>query len=128
MLNVAETKTAPSSRKGKDAKAAPAPASAPEAAPAPAPATSKPTGIVKGVAMPDASRVGGGSTKYPWSTMVPGDAFFVAGAKIETFYSLTSSAKKKHGHNFVARKCKGGLFGQADVDGVGVWCLELNKG
>jgi hypothetical protein len=125
MLNVAETKTT----KATSSRAKDAPETAPAAAPAPvAVAPAKGIAIAKGVALPDASRVGGGSTKYPWATMVPGDAFFVAGAKIETFYSLTSTAKKKHGHNFVARKCKGGLFGQADVDGVGVWCLELNKG
>lgn len=110
MLNITETKAASTS--SRSAKAAPAPVVA------------KGITVAKGVALPDASRVGGGASKYPWATMVPGDAFFVPGAKIETFYSLISSARKKHGHNFVARKCKGGLFGRLDgVDGVGVWCL-----
>jgi hypothetical protein len=75
--------------------------------------------IRKGVPLPETARRGGGVAKYPWEAMNPGDMFFVPGAKIETFYTLTSTAKKKYRKAFKAAKLT-----EEGVAGVGVWCLE----
>lgn len=125
MINIAETKASSSSSssrrvnedKAKDKASAPVVATE-----APSPSPSMGIAIAKGVALPDGGRSGG--SKYPWATMVPGDAFFVPGARIETFYSLTNTEKKKRPYDFITRKCNGSLFDQGDVDGVGVWCLS----
>ena len=71
--------------------------------------------LEKDVPMPSRAS-GGGKPKYPWSSMEEGDSFFVAGAKIETFYTLTSTARKKYNANFVARKWQ-----EDGVNGVRVW-------
>jgi hypothetical protein len=68
------------------------------------------------VPMPDTVRTGG-KPKYPWATLNEGQSFFVANGKVETFYTLCSTASKKYGHKFIARRWeeKGG------VKGVRVW-------
>jgi hypothetical protein len=71
--------------------------------------------IDKGVALPDA-KGGGGKAKYPWEALDVGDSFFSPGAKIETFYTLTSAASKKFARKFLARK-----WDEAGVAGVRVW-------
>lgn len=88
--------------------------------------THKISGVSKGVPLPPAQG-GGGKAKYPWETMEAGDAFFVEGAKVETFYTLTTSASKKFGRKFAARKlADGGIFGPEyeGKPGVGVWRTE----
>lgn len=68
------------------------------------------------IPMPETARAGG-KPKYPWATLNEGQSFFVANAKVETFYTLCTTASKKHGHKFIARRWeeKGG------VKGVRVW-------
>lgn len=68
------------------------------------------------IPMPDTVRTGG-KPKYPWATLAEGQSFFVANAKVETFYTLCSTASKKYGHKFIARRWeeKGG------IKGVRVW-------
>jgi hypothetical protein len=72
--------------------------------------------IEKNVAVPASVRTGGKS-KYPWNEMDVGDSFFVPGAKVETFYTLTATQNKKDaGRRFIARKVD---------DGVRVWRIEV---
>lgn len=66
-------------------------------------------------------RGGGGVSRYPWAAMQPGDMFFVPGGKIETFYTLCSDARKKHGNDFKSFKAR--KYVEDGVEGVGVWCL-----
>lgn len=75
-------------------------------------------GIDKGVAIPT-GKTGGGKSKYPWSTMELNDSFYVAGAKVETFYTLCSSASKKHGGKFICKKWQ-----ENGTSGVRVWKSE----
>lgn len=71
--------------------------------------------IEKGVALPATVR-SGGKAKYPWNDMEIGDSFFVQGAKVETFYTLTATQNKKDASKrFIARKVE---------DGVRVWRVE----
>jgi hypothetical protein len=72
--------------------------------------------IEKNVAIPAASRTGGGKSKYPWAQMEIGDSFFVPGAKVETFYTLVSAQNKKGDARFICRKIDGG---------VRVWRVEM---
>jgi hypothetical protein len=72
--------------------------------------------IEKNVAIPAASRTGGGKAKYPWAQMEIGDSFFVPGAKVETFYTLVSAQNKKGDARFICRKQEGG---------VRVWRVEM---
>jgi hypothetical protein len=91
--------------------------------PTPSTPPAGPSKLTKGVPLPPSSG-GGGKAKYPWQSMEVGDAFFTEGAKIETFYTLTSTANKKYGRKFVARKLDdGALFGPeyAGKSGVGTW-------
>lgn len=68
------------------------------------------------VAIPATVR-SGGKAKYPWTELQPGNSFFIPGAKVETFYTLCSTASKKHGCKFIARKWDG----EGGVKGVRVW-------
>lgn len=72
--------------------------------------------IETGVAIPASAR-SGGKAKYPWTALAPEQSFFIAGAKVETFYTLCSTASKKHGCKFIARK----WTGEGGVKGVRVW-------
>lgn len=58
--------------------------------------------------------------KYPWGSMSKGDSFFIPGAKVETFYTLCSTASKTHKCKFIARKWDG----EGGVKGVRVWRSE----
>ncbi|MCW2286877.1 hypothetical protein M2323_004690 [Rhodoblastus acidophilus] len=71
--------------------------------------------VEKGIAIPE-SRGGGGKSKYPWASLGVGDSFFVGGGKIETFYTLCSSASKKHGGKYIVKK-----WTEKGVEGVRVW-------
>lgn len=72
--------------------------------------------VQSGIPLPTtASRSG----KYPWDKMATGDSFFVPGAKVETFYTLTSTASKKYKCRFIARK-----WHEGTTEGVRVWRTE----
>jgi hypothetical protein len=72
--------------------------------------------IEKNVAIPASVRTGGKS-KYPWNELDVGDSFFVPGAKVSTFYTLTTGQNKKDpGKRFIARK---------DGEGVRVWRVAV---
>jgi hypothetical protein len=73
--------------------------------------------IEDNVAMPSSSER---KAKYPWKELTKGQSFFIPGAKVETFYTLCSSASKKHGGKFIARKWDG----PNGVAGVRVWKSE----
>ena len=76
--------------------------------------------IEDGISIPETKR-SGGKAKYPWSDLGKGQSFFVPGAKVETFYTLCSSASKKlEGRKFIARKWDG----EGGVKGVRVWRSE----
>lgn len=138
MLNVRKT----ASRAAKAPKGepkidlAPAPVSVPEVAPAPvvdevhpAPETSnKPETIPvtneqnaikvdRGVPLPDSYRES--RAKYPWGSLNLGDSFFIPGGKVETFYSLTASASRKHKCKYIARKWE-----ENGTAGVRVWRIK----
>jgi len=76
------------------------------------------------VPMPSDTRRGGTrASKYPWSTMSEGQSFFVAGGKINTFYTLCTSTSKRMSRltpatpiRFVARQVV-----EQGVTGVRVW-------
>jgi hypothetical protein len=72
--------------------------------------------IEDNVPMPESVRTGG-KAKYPWAELKEGQSFFIAGAKVETFYTLCSTASKKHKCKFIARKWDG----EGGVKGVRVW-------
>jgi hypothetical protein len=82
--------------------------------------------LSKSVPLP-ARTSAGGKAKYPWAEMQPGDSFFVEAGKVETFYTLTSTARKKYNAVFIARKAVGDAWGQPGVDGVGVWRLATDE-
>lgn len=67
------------------------------------------------IALPETTRTR--AEKYPWSKLEVNQSFFVPGAKVETFYTLCSSASKKHGGKFIARRWDGAN----GVAGVRVW-------
>ena len=79
--------------------------------------------VAAGIPLPP-SRGGASGVRYPWETLAIGESFFVAGAKIATFYTATSSASKKHGRKFTARKVADGSPWGATGAGVAVWRVE----
>ena len=79
--------------------------------------------FAKGIPLPP-SRGGGSGVRYPWETLVIGESFFVGGAKVETFYTAASTASKKHGRKFTARKVADGSPWGATGAGVAVWRVE----
>ena len=91
----------------------------------PAASLSESVKIASGVPLPP-SRGGAGGSKYPWDILTPGDSFFVPDGKVETFYTLASSASKKHKgeRKFTSRKiADGSPWGSqfAGKVGVAVW-------
>ena len=75
------------------------------------------------VPLPSDTRRGGTRTsKYPWSSMAVSQSFFVAGGKINTFYTLCTSTSKRMSRTsasplqFIAR-----LVVENGVTGVRVW-------
>lgn len=85
------------------------------AADAPTPKVVVPVVIEDNIPMPEGKP---SKQKYPWSELAVSQSFFVAGAAVATFYTLCTSAAKRHeGRKFIARK----FTGPEGVEGVRVW-------
>lgn len=76
--------------------------------------------IRKGKPLPDAAKRSRASV-YPWATMEVDDSFFVAGAKIESFWSMCNQRNKAAADAGLTVRFKACRDTEDGVNGVGVW-------